>query len=91
MQPWGQSLLGAISGGLSAYTGAGGKFSDERLKEDIRRVGHTDAGLPVYSYRYIGEPTVHMGVMAQDVAQTQPDALGPVIGGYMTVNYGEVR
>ena len=90
-QPWGGALLGAISGGLGAYTGAGGKFSDERLKEDIKEVGITNAGLPVYTYRYKGEPTVHMGVMAQDVAQTQPDALGPVIGGYMTVNYGEVR
>lgn len=90
-QPWGQSLLGAISGGLGAYTGAGGKFSDVRLKEDIRRVGQTDGGLPVYTYRYKGEKQVQMGTMAQDVAQTQPDALGPVIGGYMTVNYGEVR
>jgi len=90
-QPWGGALLGAISGGLGAYTGAGGTFSDERLKEDIKEVGITNAGLPVYTYRYKGEPTVHMGVMAQDVAQTQPDALGPVIGGYMTVNYGEVR
>ncbi len=79
---------GGISGGIS---GLASMFSDERLKQDIRRVGQTDEGLPVYSYRYIGGSTVHMGVMAQDVAQTQPDALGPVIGGYMTVNYGEVR
>lgn len=84
-QPWGGALLGGISGGLGAI------MSDERLKEDIREVGITNAGLPVYTYRYKGEPRVHMGVMAQDVAQTQPNALGPVIGGFMSVNYGEVR
>jgi len=68
------------------------KASDVRLKEDIREVGMTNAGLPVYTYRYIGEPTVHMGVMAQDVANSQPHALGPLIDGeFMSVNYGEVR
>lgn len=79
---------GGISGGIS---GLASMFSDERLKEDIRRVGQTDGGLPVYTYRYKGEKQVQMGTMAHHVAQTQPDALGPVIGGYMTVNYGEVR
>lgn len=85
-QPWGQALLQGLSNGAQAAM-----MSDARLKEDIREVGITNAGLPVYTYRYKGEPTVHMGVMAQDVANSQPDALGPVIGGYMTVNYGEVR
>ena len=66
--------------------------SDIRLKEDIRRVGQTDGGLPIYTFRYKGEPKVHMGVMAQDVAKSQPEALGPLIDGeYMSVYYGEVR
>lgn len=66
-------------------------FSDLRLKEDIRRVGQTDGGLPVYTYRYKGDEAVHMGVMAQEVAEAQPEALGPVIQGFATVNYSEVR
>ena len=90
-QPWGGALLGAVAGGLGSFVGAGGKFSDIRLKEDIREVGITNAGLPVYTYRYKGEPTVHMGVMAQDVANSQPHALGPTVHGFMSVNYGEVR
>ena len=66
-------------------------FSDARLKTDVTAVGKTDGGLPIYSYRYGGEGPFHMGVMAQDVREAQPDALGPEIDGYMTVNYGKVR
>lgn len=50
-------------------------FSDERLKEDIHKVGKTDSGLPVYTYRYKGSPTTQMGVMAQDVEKEQPEAV----------------
>lgn len=85
--PWGPVVAQMLSNGAQAA-----KASDVRLKEDIREVGMTNAGLPVYTYRYIGEPTVHMGVMAQDVANSQPHALGPLIDGeFMSVNYGEVR
>lgn len=84
----GDLLLSAASG-ASSYAAS---MSDIRLKEDIRRIGQTDGGLPVYTFRYKGEPKVHMGVMAQEVAEAQPDALGPVLpGGYGTVYYGKVR
>lgn len=66
-------------------------LSDRDAKEDIKRVGKTDGGLPVFTYRYKGDDTVHMGVMAQDVKKKQPKALGPMIGRYKSVNYGEVR
>jgi hypothetical protein len=78
------SLLGLGSLGASV-------FSDRRLKEDIRKVGLTDGGLPIYTYRYKGDQAVQMGVMAQDVEKSQPQALGPEMGGYMTVNMAEVR
>jgi hypothetical protein len=90
-QPWGGALLGGIASGLGSFVGAGGKFSDRRLKTDITRVGQTDSGLAVYTYRYGGEGPFHMGVMAQEVEVTQPEALGPVVEGYMTVNYEGVR
>lgn len=87
--------LGGILGGLGGLAGGLGKMgvtlSDRRLKTDILRVGRTDGGLPVYTYRYKGEPAIYMGVMAQDVEQVQPGALGPEVGGYRTVNYQEVR
>lgn len=65
--------------------------SDIRLKDNIRHVGTTNEGLPIYTYTYKGDNRLQMGVMAQDVARMQPDALGPVIEGFGTVNYAEVR
>lgn len=81
------SLMDVIGMGLQAAS----LFSDARLKTDVRRVGQTDDGLTVYTYRYGGQGPFHMGVMAQEVRNAQPDALGPEVSGYMTVNYGEVR
>lgn len=84
--PWGPAALGA-----AANVGAAFAMSDRRLKQDIRRVGHTDGGLPVYTYRYIDSPQVLMGVMADEVAAVQPHALGPIVEGFGSVLYGEVR
>lgn len=83
------SLFSSIMQGL----GTAAQFaslSDARAKEDIRHVGMTDGGLPVYTYRYAGDDTPQMGVMAQDVAQLQPHALGPMMGDFMTVKYGDI-
>ena len=66
-------------------------LSDIRLKENIRHVGSTNEGLPIYLYNYKGGNQMHMGVMAQDVAAMQPNALGPIVEGYGTVDYAEVR
>lgn len=79
------------SGGFMDMLGMGlqaaSLFSDRRLKTDIRRVGSTDAGTPIYTYRYGGEGPFHMGVMADEVSER---ALGPVVGGFATVRYEEV-
>lgn len=84
----------AMMGGLFGLAGAGvqaATLSDERAKEDIQRVGETDGGLPVYTYRYKGDDRVQMGVMAQEVDRKQPRASGPTIAGLRTVDYAEVR
>jgi hypothetical protein len=85
------STASSISDGIGTALQLASLFSDARLKTDVRRVGQTDAGAPIYTYRYMGEGPFHMGVMAQEIANDQPDALGPEIGGFMTVNYAEVR
>lgn len=77
-------LFGLGSAGLMA-------MSDERLKENIRRVGTTHGGLPVYTYNYKWSPMQHMGVMAQEVEQVIPEAVGTHESGYKMVNYGMVR
>lgn len=86
------------SGSSSEDTGGLGKAigtalaiigSDRRLKTDIEKIGEQPDGLGVYRYRYLwDEPdTVHTGVMADEVAEHRPWALGPEINGYQTVAY----
>lgn len=75
-----------IIGGLLGAASLASKFSDERLKEDIAAVGMLNDGQPVYSYRYAGSPTTEIGLMAQDVEKTNPDAVGERAG-FKTVDY----
>lgn len=67
-------------------------FSDRRLKEDIRKVGKTDDGLPVYTYKYKGDSRTQMGVMAQDVEKDRPEAVFSLggRGGPKMVDYGAI-
>jgi hypothetical protein len=71
-----------IGGLLGAGAGAAKLFmpSDRRIKEDIKRVGTLDNGLPVYTFRYKGHPVVQMGLMAQDVEQVNPEAVAEING-----------
>lgn len=86
-----QSKGSKSTGGLGKAIGAGlAIFSDRRLKENIEKLYERDDGLGVYSYNYKGDSIVQTGVMADEVAFYRPDALGPVVNGYMTVNYGEL-
>ena len=62
-------------------------LSDRRLKTDIRKVGvEGRTGLPLYSYRYKGDPKSYqkvVGPMAQDVQKKYPEAVvkvGPYLG-----------
>lgn len=77
-------------GGLIGTLGAGVAASDRRLKKDIRKLYQLPNGLNVYSYKYINDKGPYIGVMADEVEKIQPEALGPVIGGYMTVDYGKI-
>ncbi len=90
----GSSLLTAgAQAGASALVG-----SDPRLKTNIDHVGSFDDGLLVYEFDYIDPPSPeigaympmgrHLGVMADQVAELRPWALGPVVAGYQVVDYG---
>lgn len=61
-------------------------FSDERVKENIKQVGKLDNGLPVYQYNYKGSPKTQIGLIAQDVEEKHPGAVGEV-DGIKTVDY----
>lgn len=76
--PWTQ-----IAGlGLSAAS----MFSDKRVKDGVEKIGETYDGQPIYRFRYKGEPTVRIGLMAQDVEKKTPKAVGKSRG-IKTVNY----
>lgn len=77
---------GALSGSTTTTTQPTGFFSDERLKENIERVGETDDGQPIYRYNYKGDHRTQIGLLAQDVERSHPDAVGESHG-YKTVDY----
>lgn len=66
-----------------------GDFSDRRLKSDVRRVGHTDEGLPIYTYK-MGDGPRRMGVMAQEVMKSKPEAVSAHPTGFLMVDYDKV-
>lgn len=80
------SQLGSIA---STVGGIASIFSDRRLKFDIKLSKRDDDGLGWYTFRYKKQPsTIVAGVMADEVKKLRPWALGPVVGGFATVNYG---
>ena len=85
----GQNLFSNILGGITgASTLLPLLFSDEDLKEDIAEVGSLHDGQPVFSYRYKGDPTPRIGLIAQEVEKVYPEAVVD-IGGYKAVDYGK--
>ena len=78
-----QQALGGLFGlGAGVLTA----FSDSRLKKHIRRVGTLDNGLPVYAYQYKSGGPTQIGLLAEDVKNVNPEAVGER-DGYMTVFY----
>lgn len=83
------ALTGQVLGGLF---GLGGKIiglSDERAKEDIHRIGETDNGLPIFTYRYKGDDKPQIGLIAQEVEKKNPDAVMTRPDGLKMVDYTE--
>jgi hypothetical protein len=64
--------------------------SDIRLKRDIAPVGRLADGLDMYRYRYLWSDTIHVGVMAQEVAASRPDAVHRGADGYLRVDYARL-
>lgn len=82
-------ILGQIVGAAST---AASLFSDRRLKKNITKIGQYLDGLGIYVWSYIWQPstTKNIGVMADEVAEVRPWALGPEVDGFQTVNYGKL-
>lgn len=74
--------LGGLFGGIASI------FSDERLKTNIKRIGATDEGQPIYSYNYVWGGPTQIGVMAQE---SPADAVSVHDSGYLMVDYSRVK
>lgn len=61
--------------------------SDIRLKRDISRLKCLDSGICLYRFRYRGNDTFYVGVMAQEVERVAPDAVVHGPDGYLRVRY----
>jgi hypothetical protein len=86
--PWMQAL-----GGVLGAAGTIGSLwrSDARAKTDIEPVGKTFGGENIYRYRYKDGGPPMFGVMAQEVAETNPGAVGLMPDGYLGVDYSRVN
>jgi hypothetical protein len=70
-----QASASAIGGFLNIGLGILSLFSDERLKENIVRVGTGIDGLPLYEFNYRGGGPKFRGYMAQEVVKVHPEAV----------------
>ncbi|MGO4125722.1 tail fiber domain-containing protein [Inquilinus sp. YAF38] len=90
MQEWqqGQQNSNNFMNGLFGLGSAAAMaaFSDVRLKRDVRRIGKTESGVPLYEFRYRAGGPLQIGVMAQDVEQITPEAVSEQ-DGWKCVDY----
>ncbi|OCP38612.1 tail fiber domain-containing protein [Ensifer sp. LC163] len=87
-----QAASGLLGNVLGMFNFGKGTQSDRRLKKDIKKVGKLD-GHSLYEYRYKDEPqrgAKHIGVMAQEVEKTRPDAVSCDPDGMRRVDYGRL-
>lgn len=79
------NIGGALGGAASAYTA----FSDRRLKENIKEVSVDQrTALSLYEFNYIGDDTrKFIGVMADEVELSYPDAVSTTDLGFLAVDY----
>lgn len=80
------SLIGGIIGGALSF------FSDERLKENIHTIGYDKQGRRWVEYNYIGGKTKRQGVIAQEIMESDPEAIHVwPFGGYLMVDYSKLQ
>lgn len=98
---------GQVSKGSGATEGMGSTigtalslaamFSDPLLKTNVVALNSTIGGVPAIAFDYRQGTGLDLpqgrfvGVSADEVARLRPDALGPVVQGYATVDYNRLR
>ena len=79
-----QALIGSL--GKVGAAGITAIFSDERLKDNIIKIGESEFGINIYKFNYKGKPEVYEGVIAQEVQKSNPEAVIEK-DGFLAVNY----
>ena len=64
-------------------------YSDRRLKRNIHKIGQLENGLNVYTFNYIWDSALTVGVMADEVRKVKPEAVIN-INGFDLVDYSEI-
>lgn len=77
----------SLANGLFGLGAAAIGLSDRRAKTNIHEIGETHDGQPLYSYRYKGSAEPRIGMMAQDVLETKPEAVVQLPGGLLGLDY----
>ena len=95
------NIMGAMAGtqaGATAFISAITSLSDQRLKENIVKIGSLDSGLNLYTWDWTTEavslgadPKMTEGVLAQEVIKTHPEAVETHDSGYYMVDYGKLQ
>lgn len=87
-----QSGFNSMLGGLATLGGAGiMRFSDLRLKTDVKPIGRTAGGHNLYSWKWKDGSGYDTGVIAQEVQQIRPDAVTQDTSGYLMVDYSKIH
>ena len=76
--------IGSIVGGIASAASVIA-MSDDRLKSNKVMVGNIN-GINIYDYDIFGQR--QRGVLVSEITIQAPHALGPVVEGYQTVDYG---
>ena len=82
-------LGGLFSGGADSAMSGLMSLSDERTKDDKEKIGETEDGMGIYSFKYKGSPKTEIGLMAHEVKKRKPGAVKTGRDGLMRVDYGK--
>lgn len=80
------SGIGSLLSGMASIFA----LSDPKVKESVKRIGKTDDGMPIYSFKYKGQPHTHIGFMADEVQDKHPSAVR-TIGGLKHVDLSKAH
>lgn len=66
--------------------------SDRRLKKDVNKIGESESGINIYTFRYKDDPSdkEYQGVMAQELIGTANEKALESIGTHWAVDYNQI-